>query len=242
MENKIKRLFNLQLIDIQLDELEMQRGDLPGRVKELEYTLEANNETIEEKRTAVQDARSKKEENTAEMERLNENQKKFNAQLFNVRNNREYDALTKEIDFCSSQIKKLEAENEHLIGSIQEMEKEIEELTPKNEELKAALDEKQKELDEIIRINQAEESRLQQARLAALEGISQTELTQYARIRKSKRGKAIVAVNRGACGGCQSVIPSNRQLEIRKNNKIYSCENCGRMLISAELAKEVKEN
>lgn len=238
MYNRLKILYQLQKIDNQLDELEDLRGDLPNMVRELEEKINGFIKDIEVKEKEQKESITRRAENEDEIEKLKENQKKFKAQLYQVRNNKEYDALTKEIDHTEEQINKLEAENNSLADRSKVLTLEIEEITPKLEELKNELKEKEADLKEIIKANEREESKLLEQRKKIESEVKKNDLSSYMRIRKAKKGLAVATIKRSACSGCHNIVPSQRQLEIRQNNRLFYCEYCGRILVSSEIAEE----
>lgn len=237
MFNRLKTLYQFQIIDDQLDELEELRGDLPNTVKELENKIEDLNEDVERKEQQQKESLEKRELNEKEIERLLENQQKFKAQLYQVRNNKEYDALTKEIDHSEDQINKMTAENDALADLSKSLSQQIEDILPVLAELQKELKEKQADLKEIIKANEREETKLRAERKKIEEQIKKSDISVYMRIRKAKKGKAVVTIKRSACSGCHNIVPSQRQLEIRRNNKLFFCEYCGRILVSQEIAE-----
>ena len=241
MYDRLKILYQLQQIDNQLDELEDLRGDLPNMVRELEEKINSLTIDIELKEKEQKDSLINRDHNEDEIEKLKENQKKFKAQLYQVRNNKEYDALTKEIDHTEEQINKLEAENNSLADKSKVLTSEIEEITPKVEELRNELKEKQADLKEIIKANEREESKLLEERKKFESGVKKNDLSAYMRIRKAKKGLAVATIKRSACSGCHNIVPSQRQLEIRRNNRLFFCEYCGRILVSSEIAEDVEK-
>lgn len=236
MINRLTTLYQLQIIDDQLDVLEELRGDLPNTVKALESKLEELKEDIQNKEKLQKESFEKKESNEKEIERLLENQKRFKAQLYQVRNNKEYDALTKEIDHSEEQMNKLEAENDAMADLSKSLTYQIEEILPALDEHQKELEEKEADLKEIIKANEREESKLQAERKKIEEQVKKADISVYMRIRKAKKGKAVVTIKRSACSGCHNIVPSQRQLEIRRNNRLFFCEYCGRILISQEIA------
>ena len=237
MYNRLKILYTFQLIDDQLDELEELRGDLPNAVRELEDQINSSKEDISAKEKEQKDSLKKREENEREIEKQLENQKKFKAQLYQVRNNKEYDALTKEIDHTDDVVSKLEAENDGLADLSKSLTQQIEEFKPKLFELKDELKTKKADLKEIIKANEKEETKLRKERKKIEEEVKKPDLSAYTRIRKAKRGKAVSTIKRSACSGCHNIVPSQRQLEIRRNNRLFYCEYCGRILVSTEIAE-----
>jgi uncharacterized protein len=234
--DRLKTLYELQNIDDQLDELEELRGDLPNAVEALETKIKELKDSIAEKEAERKDSLTKRKSNEGNAEKLKENQKKFKAQLYQVRNNKEYDALTKEIDHTEEQVTKLEAENDSLADLSKRLADEIEEVSPQLEELKEELKAKEADLKEIIKANEKEEAKLRTKR-KEIEGMTKkADYSAYMRIRKAKKGKAVATIKRSACSGCHNIVPSQRQLEIRRNNRLFFCEYCGRILVSTEVA------
>lgn len=240
MYNRLKVLYQLQLVDDQLDELEELRGDLPNMVRSLESRINELSEETKNKETEQKDSVEKRAQNEEEIEKLRESQKKFKAQLYQVRNNKEYDALTKEIDHSEEQISKLETENDALADLSKSLTEQIEEVKPQLDELEKELKEKEADLKEIIKANEKEEAKLQSERKKIEDQVKKPDLSVYMRIRKAKKGKAVSTIKRSACSGCHNIVPSQRQLEIRRNTKIFTCEYCGRILVSHEIAEEIK--
>jgi predicted nucleic acid-binding Zn-ribbon protein len=235
--NRLKILYQFQQIDDQLDELEELRGDLPNAVRELEDQINSLKEDTSSKEKEQKDSLKKREKNEGEIEKQKENQKKFKAQLYQVRNNKEYDALTKEIDHTDDLISKLEAENDGLADLSKSLTDQIEDIKPKLFELKDELKAKEADLKEIIKANEKEEAKLLKERKKIEGEVKKPDLSAYKRIRKAKRGKAVSTIKRSACSGCHNIVPSQRQLEIRRNNRLFFCEYCGRILVSAEIAE-----
>ncbi|HQF41490.1 MAG TPA: C4-type zinc ribbon domain-containing protein [Ignavibacteriaceae bacterium] len=242
MYTRLKILFQLQLVDDQLDKLEELRGDLPKMVNSLESQINELKNDIKTKTAEQQESIDKRAHNEEEIEKLKESQKKFKAQLYQVRNNKEYDALTKEIDHSEEQISKLTTENDALADLSKTLTNQVEEVQPKLEELEKELTERQADLEEIIKANKKEETQLLEKRKKIETQVTKPDISLYTRIRKAKRGKAVATVKRSACSGCHNIIPSQRQLEIRRNVRIFTCEYCGRILISQEIADDVAGN
>ncbi|MBD3410949.1 MAG: hypothetical protein GF419_12175 [Ignavibacteriales bacterium] len=240
MKDRLTALFELQSVDSQLDELESLRGDLPTTVQELERELNEKVETIEEKLAEIEEAKKKKTKNEHDAKDLLEQQKKFKAQLYQVRNNKEYDALTKEIDYAEDKIETLDSDSDALIKRVEQLEEEIEELKPLVEEKKSKLDEKNENLKKIVAENEKEEARLQKEREKLVKNVRRGDYSNYTRIRRAKKGLAVATISRSACSGCHNIVPPQRQLEIRRNNRLFFCEHCGRILVSVEVAEEAK--
>ena len=239
MEERLKTLYELQAIDDLLDQLEELRGDLPLTVNDLTARINEKQEQIDNMEKEKKDSLEKRKSNEAEAEKLSENLKKFKAQLYKVRNNKEYDALTKEIDHSEETIDRLENENVALEELSEKLKIQIEELKPAVDELNEELKEKETELKKIIKANERDEVKLRDERDKKAAKVKKNDLNTYMRIRKAKGGKAVVTVERSACSGCHNVVPPQRQIEIRQSKRLYNCESCGRILVAAEIADEV---
>jgi len=238
--NRLSKLYELQYIDDQLDELEELRGDLPLTVNELTGQMNIIKEKIEEHINEKNASQEKMKLNETEIVELQGKLKKFKAQLYQVRNNKEYDALTKGIDHSEARIKELTEENIDLENDAQQRLNFIEELKPQVEELKVELKDKESELKKIISANEKEEAKLQKSREKLVPQMQKSEYKTYMRIRKARGGSAISVVVRGACSGCHNMVPPQRQIEIRTNRRLFTCESCGRVLISGSIVDAVK--
>ena len=237
MQERLSVLYELQLIDDQLDELEELRGDLPAAVNELTTQIQTIQNQVEAKETE-KNSIDKRKQNDEETERLSANLKKFKSQLYQVRNNKEYDALTKEIDHTEGQITKLDNESLALEDLVQKLKNEIKEVEPQLKTLSEELKEKEAELKQIVKANEREEAKLKDKRDKVAARVKKPDYTTYMRIRKALNGKAVTTIVRSACSGCHNVVPPQRQIEIKQNKRIFSCESCGRILVSQDIADE----
>ena len=237
MENRLRNLYALQLIDNSLDEIEELKGDLPSETRATEEkVVELKNQiaTLEqEMRTAF----AGRDNADSEIINLREKLERYKKQQFEVRNNREYDALSREMDATASTITRLEKEMEALEGRASIARTDIETTKGKLEEATALHEEKRQALAEISKSTEAEELKLSHERQKAVTRIDKADLTTYERIRKAKKGKAVVPVKRGACGGCFNRVPPQVLLELRHNSKLYMCERCGRIIVSDEIVE-----
>jgi hypothetical protein len=230
----------LQLIDEQLDDLEELRGDLPESVETLRAKMNEIKKETELKEKQQEESLEKRKENEEESEKLTANLSKFKSQLYNVRNNKEYDALTKEIDHSEEKIKKFAAENDTLADLSKSLTDQIEEIAPQLKELNDELKVKEADLKEIIKANEKEEAKFRAQRKVVEAELRKPDYSAYMRIRNAK-GKAVSTIKRSACSGCHNIVPSQRQLEIRRNNKLFFCEYCGRILVSPEVAGIIED-
>ena len=241
MVERLSALYELQLIDEQLDELAELRGDLPAAVNELKSEIQTHQDQIDAKENEKKESLKKRKENDSEIFDLKEGLKKFKSQLYQVRNNKEYDALTKEIDHTEGEIEKLEGENKAFEDLVEQLKREINELSPEMDRLNEEMKEKEEELKQIIKANEKEEVKLQEKREQAVEKVKKPDYSSYTRIRKALGGKAVATIHRSACSGCHNVVPPQRQLEIRQNKRLYSCESCGRIIVSSEIAEAAEK-
>jgi len=239
--NKLITLYQLQLIDDQLDELEELRGDLPLAVNELTSKINGIQEQIDAKDNLKNESLEKRKFNDSEIDRLKTNLKKFKSQLTQVRNNKEYDALTKEIDHTEETIDTLTNENIALEDLVEKIKIETSDLIPQIEELQKEFAEKEDELKKIIKANEKEETKLVEKRNKIVEQVKKNDYNTYMRIRKALGGKAIVSVNRSACSGCHNIVPPQRQIEIIQSKRLFTCESCGRLLVSSEVAESARK-
>ncbi|MBQ0047966.1 MAG: hypothetical protein KBT33_10780 [Prevotellaceae bacterium] len=237
VEDRLKNLFQLQTILSEIDDIRTLRGELPLEVEDLEDTIEGLKTRIEKIQGEIADCRQKTSELSGNIEIAEQKLSTYRQQLDNVRNNREYDLLNKEIEFQSLEIELCQKR----IRESRNMQANKEEALARNqadlEERLQDLDVKKNELDEIIAETKADEEKLRE-KAKNLESLIEPRLLMgFRRIRKNSRnGLGIVYVQRDACGGCFAKIPPQRQLDVRIRKKIIFCEYCGRILIDPELA------
>lgn len=238
MENKLRRLYELQQIDSALDELEDMKGDLPGKIRELDERhagLAARQALLEE---TMRGAFMQRDTADSDIIGLREKLEKYKKQQFTVRNNREYDALTKEMDSAADTIARLEKDMESLETKATVARTEIEEVKTSIAALDTELAEKRAALAEVSKTTEDEELRFTHERQKVVVHITKQDLAAYERIRKAKKGKAVVPVRRGACGGCFARVTPQKRLELRQNQKLFTCEHCGRILVSDEIVEQ----
>lgn len=237
LENKLRQLFALQLIDNNLDELEELKGDLPHAVRTLEEKLRELKEQLDGFQEEMKNAFSSRENADNEILSLKDRLTRYKTQQFEVKNNREYDALTREMDSAEKAIAKLEKEMESLEIKATKARSGMEETKVKIEALEIDLVEKRGDLAEVSKTTEAEELKFAHDREKIVVRIAKEDLDTYERIRKAKNGRAVVPVKRGACGGCHGKVPPQTLLELRQNRKLFVCEHCGRILVSDEIAE-----
>ncbi|RCK72465.1 MAG: hypothetical protein IGBAC_0539 [Ignavibacteriae bacterium] len=241
METRLINLYTLQLIDSHLDELEYFKGDLPQKVRDLSEKVDNLKQKISEKEQEIKNLQLKSDEADLEMVTLAEKIEKYKKQLFQVKTNKQYDALTTEIDNAEKNIEELTKQIAIYDGHIQNAKGDLETFKKELVELEEELTEKQEELAKISKENEEEELTYKHKREKILVKISKSDLALYERIRKAKDGKAVVAIRRNSCGGCFNTVPIQKIVELRQNRKIFTCEQCGRILVSDYIVEESKK-
>lgn len=234
-EEKLKNLFDLQHIHNQIDEINTLRGELPMEVKDLEDELEglskriANlDEEVAELHGNITDNNLAKEEAQALIERYTQQQNQ-------VKNNREYDALTKEVELQNLNIQLSEKKNKDANSAIESKMVYLDESKGLLENRSKDLELKREELDKIMAETAIKEEKLIKKATRKENAIEDRLLNAYNRIRKTYRnGLAVVSIEREACGGCFAKIPPQRQLEIRQRKRFILCEHCGRVIVDFE--------
>jgi len=242
-EEKLQALFQLQQIDSEIDRIQIVRGELPVEVKDLEDDVarletrisNINNDMAEFDRLIAERKQGIKDSTAAI--------KKYEGQQNNVKNNREYESLAKEIEFQKLEIQLCEKRIKEYTFEITS-KKQL--LTESEEDLthrKADLENKRKELDSIIAETRKEEDVLNEYSSKAAAIIEERLLSGYKKIRENAaNGLAVVSIQRDSCGGCFNKVPPQRQLEIKQRKKVIVCEHCGRILVDQEIMTDLPEN
>ena len=233
MEEKIEALYKLQQIDSKIDEIEKIKGELPLEVQDLEDEVAGLQTRIDKINGEIEELTALSRQRRRETDEAKMMIEKYEEQQQNVRNNREFDAITKEIEFqkleidlCAKRLKEYSAE-------MKVKKKLAEDAETLFSERNIDLENKKNELASI-ESETAEEMAALRAQVAEAQSkIDERLLTAYQRIRGNMRnGLAVVTVKRDACGGCYNRIPPQRQVDIRQNKKIIICEYCGRILVN----------
>ena len=243
MENtvakKLDNLVKLQSIDSKLDELIKVRGALPDEVMDLEDEIAGYETRIEKQNQELADLEENIENNKAAIKDAEKLIKKYEEQQMNVRNNREYDAITKEIELQNLEIQILEKRIKESYAKIEAKKEEIAASNEVHGERSKDLDSKKKELEVITKESETDEQKLLKDREKAAKQVEDRLLKSYEKVRNNMRnGLAVVPVKRGACGGCFNIVPPQKQAEIREKKKIIVCEHCGRILVDANIFSE----
>ncbi len=247
MENtvakKLEALEKLQALDSKIDEIKKVRGALPEEVQDLEDEIAGYQTRIDKQ---ADDQKSLEEGISANKTAIKDAEKlikKYEEQQMNVRNNREYDAITKEMELQQLEIQILEKRIKESHEKIDAKKGEIEETKAILSEREKDLKSKKEELANIVKESEADEEKMEKDRAKATKNVEERLLKSYDKVRKNMRnGLAVVPVKRGACGGCFNVVPPQKQAEIREKKKVIVCEHCGRILSDVEdvIEEEVK--
>jgi predicted nucleic acid-binding Zn-ribbon protein len=234
-------LMELQKLDTELYQLEKDRGDLPRQVGLLKRELDSKQALLEEKRSQVLNNHKERDMNEMEIRDLEEKQKKYQSQLFSVKTNREYDAVTHEIESVKQSVESREGRILELMDMEEEGKKHIEAITQELETLKKRYESKKAQLDKQMKRTEKRELEIRDKRNNLLHRLKPQTAAAYKRILNGKNGLAVVPIVRNACGGCQRTLPPQRVLEVRQMNRLYVCDMCGRILIWDDKVSGVAE-
>lgn len=239
MQEKILALYELQKIDSKIDEINKVKGELPLEVQDLEDEMAGMKTRIEHINAEIEELNSLTKQRKREVDQAKIMIGNYKEQQNNVRNNREYDAISKEIEYQELEIELAEKRLKEYAGGIKAKKLQLEEAENQMKEREADLAAKKAELEgiEAETAPLVEEYGVQEAQ--AKEKIDERLLAAYERIRRNVRnGLAVVTVKRDACGGCFNRIPPQRQADIRQGKKIIVCEYCGRILVADPEAEQ----
>jgi len=241
VEEKLTSLVTLQKIESKMDEIRILKGELPMEVADLEdeiQGLNARQMRIEEEINGVTEFIAQRKEAIKEAEALI---KKYEKQSTNVKNNREFEAINKEIEMQQLEVKLAEKHIKDATEEIAEKAVLLEKAKKNIGTKESVLSTKKGELEKIIAANEKEEKHFAKLAEEAKEHVDPRLLVSYEKIRKSYRnGLAVVPVERDACGGCFYSIPPQKQSEIKQHKKVMICENCGRILVDEDLHNSVE--
>lgn len=236
IEDRIKILYELQQVDSKIDSIRTLRGELPLEVQDLEDEVEGLDTRINNLQREVEEFEAQVTHKKAEIKEAEALIKKYEEQQNNVRNNREFDSLSKEIEFQKLEIELCEKRIKEFSFQAKEKKQSIDQAKTLLDERKVDLANKRKELEDIVSETQKEEDDLLRRSESFQEMMEHRLLSAYKRIRGNARnGLAVVTVQRDACGGCFNKIPPQRQLDIKMRKKIIVCEYCGRILVDDDL-------
>ncbi|RKR81151.1 hypothetical protein BDD43_1295 [Mucilaginibacter gracilis] len=241
VEQKLKALYDLQTIHTKVDKIRQVRGELPMEVSDLEDDVAGLETRIQKIKSELDDLEDSIVTRKNLIRDAQANAKKYETQLNDVKNNREYDAISKEIEIQGLDIqvseKKIKEYGFEITSKTQIYEKAVADL----EERQKDLDVKKAELDTITAETQKEEQELVALADKAKGGIEERLLIAYTRLRQNaKNGLAVVTIQRDSCSGCFNQIPPQRQSDIRQRKKIIVCEHCGRILVDEQMALDAE--
>ncbi len=242
VEQKLKSIYELQMIHTQVDKIRTIRGELPMEVRDLEDEVEGLETRITKLKDELDELNHSISTRKTNIKDALAQIKKYEVQLENVKNNREYEALTKEIEIQGLDVQVSEKKIKEAGFEIKLKEELMETSLAHIEERKKDLMIKREELDGIIAETQKEEDALLSKAAVAEIGIEDRLLGAYTKLRANvKNGLAVVTIERDSCSGCFNKIPPQRQADIRQRKKIIVCEHCGRILVDEALVQEIAE-
>lgn len=243
VEKRLIALYTLQTVDSEIDKIKIIRGELPQAIQDLEDEIAGLETRIQNFNNEIKATEEKMAAEKSEIAEHNEMTKKYQKQQDNVRNNREFEAINKEIEYTGLQIQLCERRLKEGAAHIKELQQHIAAAELLLENRRKDLQVKKDELDDIIKDTEKDEARLREKSQEQEQYIEPRYLTAYKRIRGAARnGLAVVTIDRDACGGCFSKIPPQRQTEIKMHKKVIVCEHCGRILVDDNIAEIAKEN
>ncbi len=231
LENNLTALLDLQKLDLRLMELESTRGDLPQKVVSSRDEIEELEQILKTKKEELKEVEIGKSAVVLERNDSKSKLEKYQEQLYRVTSNREYDAITTEIESTSEKIDTFEIQEIEFDDRADDLISEISELENQYSSLKSGLDIYEKDLQKKLSMTNQEEEKLKKERESIIPILEKTVYSSYERVRKGKSGVAVVAIHRNACGGCYNSIPAQRVLEIRQRQQFITCEHCGRILV-----------
>lgn len=242
VNEKLRILYELQQIDSKIDEIKTLRGELPLEVQDLEDEIAGLETRITNQKTEVDELNQQLANKKVEIKNSQALIAKYEEQQKNVRNNREYDSLSKEIEFQTLEIELCEKRIKEFTQQIKDKKELIDQAEILHGERSGDLQNKKGELDNIIQETQKEEDDLLRKSEGYQDLIEPRLLSAYKRIRTNAlNGLAVVTVKRDACGGCFNKIPPQRQLDIKVRRKVIVCEYCGRILVDNAFSEDTEE-
>jgi len=235
MDIKLRLLYELQQSDSQLDSIFLMRGELPLEVQDLEDDILGLTTRVGNIQAEVKAIEKDIAQRKLDVENARALVVKYTAQQSNVKNNREYDSLSKEIEYQGLEAELAEKRIREFTLLLKERKEQLELAQQALDDRKIDLENKKKELDIIIKETAKEEEEIKKRSSMIQSQIDERMLNAYKKVRNNARnGLAVVTVKRDACGGCFNKIPPQRQLDIRMSKKIIVCEYCGRILVNGE--------
>ena len=239
MEQKLHTLYKIQQTDTRIDKIYLLRGELPLEVQDLEDEIAGLRTRIANAKAEIKEIEKANAEHRHAIEESKHLMARYDAQRDNVKNNREYESITKEIEYqdLEQQVAEKKIRENDMLA--EEKKQVIEEAQDALAHLESDLVEKRKELDTIVEETAKEEEELLKEREKLVSQIDERMMVAYSKVRANAHNKlAVVTVRRDACGGCFNKIPPQRRLDIEESKKIIVCEYCGRILVSSSFEEE----
>ena len=237
VEDKLQSLYKLQSFLSEIDRIKTLRGELPLEVADLDDEIAGLGTRINNFELEVKQLEDNTKLQKGKIETSKAKIEKYNTQLDNVRNSKEYDHLSKEIEFETLEIALSEKHMREFGEQITLLKEQIDEANALLKDKTSDLEHKKKELDDIVSETKAKEEKIREKTKKTETTIEPRLLTAFKRIRKNARnGLGVVPIQRGACGGCFNKIPPQKQMDIKLRKKIIVCEYCGRIMIDPEIA------
>jgi predicted nucleic acid-binding Zn-ribbon protein len=240
VEEKLLNLYQLQFVTSQLDEVIRLQGELPMEVRDIEDELEGLTKRKQKFDEQIQKLESEVSKYDESIDFANSLIVKYKKQLDDVKNNREYEALSKEVEYQSLDVKLAEKKISETKTKTEEIKISLTEIEASIDDKKVELEKKKVELEGIIQKTEKKIGTLERKISRLGKSVEERLLNAFYALRKRYgNGLAIVTITRNACGGCFNAVPPQMQIEIAQNKEIVACENCGRVLISDELATQI---
>ncbi|MCB9225941.1 MAG: hypothetical protein H6578_02055 [Chitinophagales bacterium] len=238
--DRMRKIYELQVIDTQIDKIRTLKGELPMEVEDLEDDLAGLTKRVDNIAEGIGEVESELVAREESIKKSNELIKKYEKQMDNVKNSREFDALTKEVGMQKLDIQLAEKKIREAKENLENKKTYLEENKDKITRLEGMLNDKKEELERITKETDKEEKDLLKKSEKERENVDESLLKAYDRIRGAyKDGLAVVSVERNSCGGCHAAIPPQVQIDIDEQKKIISCEHCGRILVPDYAAAKV---
>ena len=231
LQKTLNALIELQEIDLKLDQLNEERGDLPEKVNKLNIKIEKTEEALKEQKETLKKLKTEEKKIELDMESTHSLLKKYEEQLYQVKTNKEYDAIATETETAKNSINESENRLLEITESQENLEASIRELKKNRQSSQKELNESNEDLKAKINESSEEENILVQEKSIVRQLLSKYNISTYERIRGAKRGIAVAHCNGGICSGCFSFIPPQKVVEIKNMKKNYTCEYCGRILV-----------
>lgn len=237
MQKTLYGLLELQEVDNRLDELKEEKGDLPLIVEDLESKLKAKNKELEEVKKKLKETKLRQRELELLIDEYKAKLSKYEDQLYQVKTNKEYDAITQETETVQTKLSESKQEQDQAEEAIIDLDEKTVTLESEIAKLENELEENQVELNAKLNETAEEENLLKHEREIILNKANPDIIRTYERVRNARDGQGIAKIEGNVCGGCFSFIPPQKIVEVKKMQKIYTCEFCGRILVWAEAAE-----